>query len=249
MHLRFFLLFLSLFTAYSSLAAGVISPVGALRIGENWTQWGNTQNVEIIDGFVPDRFIADEDTQTNIGGGGFVGAEWHSAETPWRFQAGLSYDYLSSVNIRGDILEFGDSSLNDLSYEYAIQHQRVDGEFKILRKINKWYPYVTGALGIAWNKSKGYKETSSGDEVPRTGKILNENNTQRDFTWSAGAGIERSFGSSWRVGLGYLFTDAGKAAQLNTTDGAVSLETENLYINQALLQVSYILCSLCTSEK
>jgi len=102
---------------------------------------------------------------------------------------------------------------------------------------------VTGALGIAWNKSRSYTENSdSVTEVPRDPF---KNTMHNSFTWSVGLGIERSLGNSLRLGLGYLYTDAGKA-KLDAINTDESLTVDNLSINQALLQVTYVMCGLCT---
>jgi opacity protein-like surface antigen len=68
--------------------------------------------------------------------------------------------------------------------------------------------------------------------------------THKSFTWSAGLGLERSFARSWRVGIGYLFTDAGEA-ELKSRYDDNSLSVDDLFIHQAQLQVTYVLCGMC----
>ena len=214
--------------SFSSFASYEITPIGALRIGDNWTDWGDTQSVQVVEAFKSrDRFIADKDIQQNFGTGAVIGGEWRSHQSPWRFQAGISYDYLSKVDLAGNIWETGLPDLNELSYKYAIQHQRLNGE-----------------LGLAWNTAKDYEESKA--TPPQNGEQTRntfQDTTTNSFTWSAGVGIERSLGDSWRVGVGYLYTDAGEA-KLEAVNSNDNLTIDDLSIHQALLQVTYLLCGL-----
>ena len=51
--------------------------------------------------------------------------------------------------------------------------------------------------------------------------------------------IRSLFGKHVRVGIGYLYTDAGKA-ELDAIDSDDSLKTESIGINQLLLQLTYL---------
>ncbi|MGA2655380.1 MAG: hypothetical protein ABSF18_05330, partial [Gammaproteobacteria bacterium] len=88
------------------------------------------------------------------------------------------------------------------------------------------------------NKTENYQETTtSPGELPRTN--LFNGTTQTQFVYSLGAGIEREIADDWRVGLGYLFTDAGDSTLSAQNTG--QQWNQEVQLQEVLLQVSYIL--------
>lgn len=212
--------------------------VVAGHLGLDLIDVGDTHHASVVEGFLPDEYSS-TNTPFQVGYGIFVGRQWQPRCCEgFDAQLGLSYDFLPRFDVKGDIDEFGDPSLNDLSYKYRIQHQRLSVELKTLYEMkDQWYPYVLLGVGVAWNKSYHYTEhTSSITEVPRNPF---KDTTTTAFAWSVGVGIEKEIYEHIRLGLAYLYTDAGQA-ELNAIKSGDSLTIENLSINQILFEASYI---------
>jgi opacity protein-like surface antigen len=215
-----------------SLSAFAWEPIVGVRAGVNWIDV--SQNDVNTVGKGDDRYKRDTN-ETNVGWGAFAGAEWEVADE-WFVQAGLSYDLFDRTNIDGDITLWGEPDQHEFDYQYKLLHQRANAEFKLLKEWRRWYPYLTGALGIAWNKTSDYKETSHDPYAPASDYLEGETSTQ--FTWSVGAGVERELTDNWRVGLGYLYTDAG-SAELKSKVTGDTLE-QKFSTQQLVLQINYI---------
>ncbi len=208
------------------------------RLGLDLIEPGNKRHASVVEGFLPDEYTS-TNTPFQVGYGVFLGRQWQpKCCKGFDAQLGLSYNFLPRFDLKGDIDEFGDPALNDLSYEYRIQHQRLSVELKTLYEMkDRWYPYVLLGLGVAWNKSYHYTEhTSSITEVPRNPF---KDTTTTAFAWSLGVGIEKEIYENIRLGLAYLYTDAGQA-ELDAIKSSDSLTIDNLSINQILFDASYI---------
>lgn len=244
MKLRYFPLYIGLFTSLSCFAKEidiaisdepeVVDFVFSARVGADWVDTGGSQQTSVVQGFIPDKYIP-SNTPFQAGYGIFAGRIWEAYK--WRYQLGLSYDYLPPFTTKGDILEFDDPALGDLSYEYRIQHQRLGIELKSLYEMKECFPFIRLGIGIAWNKAYRYgEESSSITEIPRDPFDDTENVA---FTWSIGAGIEKEIFEDVRLGLSYLYTDGGKA-KLKSVNSDESLTTDHLSINQIILEISHI---------
>jgi opacity protein-like surface antigen len=207
----------------------------SVRVGADWANTGDSERVSVVEGFLEDKYTP-SDTPFQVGYGIFGGGLWEANE--WMIQFGLSYDYLPPFTDEGDILEFGDPALNDLSYEYRISHQRLGLELKTLYEMeNNWYPFVRLGLGIAWNKAYRYREESSSPTEIARHPFKDTDNVA--LTWSVGAGVEREIYEDVRLGLSYLYTDAGRS-KLDSRKSDESLTIDHLSLNQIILEASYI---------
>lgn len=206
-----------------------------VRISENWVNDFDNTTVEVAPGTY-DEFTSDGDFD-QIGWGLFLGAESEVIED-WLFQFGIGYDVVNFDTIKGDVLGNDHDDYDGIDYQYQLHHQRLNAEFKLLREIDNWLPYVTASLGAAWNKTSDYKEVS--DTVGELARDdLFESTNEADFSFSVGLGIEREITENWRWGLGYLYTDAGDA-NLKATRTGEELSHE-LHIQEVMLQLNLML--------
>ncbi len=235
---RFFIKILNSILLYCIVMNPVLAgfdPMFAVRISENWLQSQDNQTIEIasdtFDEFIPDN------NNNQIGWGVFAGVNY-DFKKHWSLQMGLGFDAVNFDDLSGNVWGNADPNFDGIDYQYELEHQRLAAEFKFLREFDDWYPYVTASLGVAWNETENYQETSS-TPGELTREHLFNGTTQTDFVYSIGAGIEREIIDDLRIGIGYLFTDAGDSVL--TAQNTGQDWKQEVQLQEVLLQLSYIL--------
>ena len=182
--------------------------------------------------------------------GVFLGEEFNAPQInpALRFQAGLEYAYFGNNKRNGSHTVGIEPSTSTLyQYSYAIQSQQLMAVAKILTMQHAVYlPYVSVGLGAAFNHSEQFKastlETGSVNLTPHY-----QDGSKTAFTYALGAGVETRMSDHLRFGLGYRFTDLGKASFGNghvtfndySYPTAFTLTTQHLYTNLIVAQFSY----------
>jgi hypothetical protein len=183
-----------------------------------------------------------QSTQTDSIFGALVGAEF-IAHPNVLFQAGVGYYQPSSFNVNGIVTQGVDiPSSNQYAYQYSILSHQLLAEGKLLyNNEQRYHPYISGGLGLSWNESKNYTVTISPPFTTFSNQFAN--NTTTSFSWSVGTGVDVDLTKKVRLGVGYRFTDFGKAATGNGTIDDVlttyALSQSHLYANIIEAQLTF----------
>ena len=217
-----------------------IQPVFTFTAGASISQLGQSQTFAPLD--LCSYNYKPQDSKTNMLWGGFIGSEVKHSPS-WGFIAGLGYYQPVSLSTKGILTQGADpTSDNAYSYKYQTQSQQLLAEGKLYWIVKKRIqPFLMIGIGAALNKTSNY-QTSVPPFLEFTPAF--SNHTQTNFTYAVGPGIDVSLTQSFRVGVGYRFTDLGSS---NTGSGQIdmipisnTLNQSHLYANQILAQFTYI---------
>lgn len=213
-------------------------PMLSLALGADAVNTHLNQNLTIIAPFQNSYLSGGANFQPVAGL--FVGMETmlHNFLT----QLGVSYYQNKAYLITGSVYQFADPTLNNLSYQYHIESQRVLVETKVLSTIKqRFHPYFSAGVGEALNQAYQYIETPVSTDDVAMAQGFN-NRTYHSFTYQVGLGVEADLTAHWRGGVGYRFIDLG-AAGLGATplqEGSQTIKYNHLHVNELLLQLSYL---------
>lgn len=120
---------------------------------------------------------------------------------------GINFYNLSFTNT-GTVYQFGDSSLNNLSYRLPVNSSRMmlDGKmtFSPGRQLS---PFILAGVGAAWNRLS-YSDTPV---IAGISNINLEPNQQLKFAFEVGAGVQAMISQATSLYIEYLYADAGHA--------------------------------------
>lgn len=217
-----------------------IQPVFTFTAGASISQLGQSQSFAPLD--LCSYHYTPQGSKTNMLWGGFIGSEVKHTSS-WGLIAGLGYYQPTSLSTKGTLTQGADpASDNAYSYRYQTQSQQLLAEGKLywIAK-EKIQPFLMLGIGAAFNKTSNY-QTSVPPFLEFTPSF--SNHTQTNFSYALGPGIDVSMTKSFRVGVGYRFTDLGSAntssGQLDTIPISNMLKHSHLYTNQILAQFTYI---------
>jgi opacity protein-like surface antigen len=97
-------------------------------------------------------------------------------------------------------------------------------------------------VGESFNKSNKYKTN-----VPPfiTFTPVFSNHTTNSFSYKVGLGIDVDMSTDWRFGVGYRFTDFGKArlgnGVIDTVPTSSHLSQSHLHVNEVVAQLTYLM--------
>jgi len=174
---------------------------------------------------------------------GFIGTEV-ALFSDWLLETGLDYNQTSPFLARGEFSQGADAqSADTYTYHYSIVTKQALIEGKLLYTFKQYFhPYVLFGLGAAFNKAYNYA-TSVPPFLTFT-RMYSDNNTT-SFSYAAGVGIDTDISDHLRLGIGYRFTNLGKAelgnATINTTTVSGTLSQNHLYANEGLIQLTVII--------
>ena len=109
------------------------------------------------------------------------------------------------------------------------------------------HPYASVGIGAAFNATNKYKTSTQESGSINLTPVFHDK-SQAEFSYSLGLGIDTDISQKIRIGLGYRFSDFGKASLgsgqvvLNNYNYPVpfSLSTNRTYANQFIAQISYL---------
>ncbi len=152
----------------------------------------------------------------------------------------------SHVTLGGDIREDVDEDpdpspdVNNIKYSYQVSHAHAAVKTKLL--LNHWrllQPYVSGSLGLAFNRASNFISTSTFPEESINPGFQPQDSTA--LTYTVGVGVQTTWTDHWHVHVGYEFADWGKSslarAPWQTESSGLSLS--HLYTNALLFGVTY----------
>ena len=185
--------------------------------------------------------------------GVFAGVELpFEIQNKWVVQTGLAYNIISAYSENGTNA-VGENLNNPVStttydYSYRVSSQQIFSETKLIGTVfqNTLHPYVLLDLGVAINKAYSYSVNTSQSDPNSTASY--QDNTQTNFAYGMGLGVDWELSNSWRIGLGYRLLNLGPAelgeGSWDPDDGgpvvATSvLKTNPLYINEIAAHLIY----------
>jgi opacity protein-like surface antigen len=213
-----------------------------LTAGPDFVQKGQAQTLTLLPPY-QNHYTTTNSTQSVFDGGVFVGIE-KTLNERFGLQLGVSGYWDSNITPSGDVWQFALPEFDNLSYNYRIEHARVMASSKLLTSLKQYpaiHPYLSGELGVAFNKASNYQETPLIENLPPMAPFANQ--TQNSFSYGVGLGVDYSVTQHVRLGVGYQFADLGKASLGASPDAATaqSLSTSHLYTNQLRFQLTALL--------
>ena len=195
-------------------AMGTVNPssdwawMSVISAGPAWEHAGKNQSFYLTPE-IEKTYVAHQSIHTLAIGELFIGMQ-KTLSKSIQTQLGLAVAATSEASLTGLVWDDVDLQFANHSYRYKMQYSHLGVKSKILMDKGYWLtPWISGSLGIGFNSSYAYKNTPLIDEA-----IVNPNfasYTQIAFTYTVGAGVQKSLNQHWRVGMGYEFADWGKS--------------------------------------
>lgn len=217
----------------------VWQPVITLSGGPAWTTLGLTQVDYPPAPFPTTSYFPNKKSQTIGSGEVFFGLQ--RVLTPRiTGQLGLGAAAAGDARVAGTFLVNGIPASNTFTYQYDVNHMRIELKGKLIGNFNKTIqPYISGSFGMGWNQSHGYSETSLDPINFPTVSFLS--NTTTAMPYSVGAGLQAMLNQHWQVGVGYEFADLGKSKL--GVNGLTLIQgpyLDHFYTNELLFSLSYL---------
>lgn len=213
-------------------------PLITVTAGGDFIQTGESQVISSPP--FATRYTGDSSWDATATGGVLLGVE-KQLNPLWAYQLGAAAYLNSSAQVTGHIWQFTLPEFDNFVYHYHIQPVRVMAAGKLLGAYQRFHPYVSAEVGVAFNRASSYQETPLLiEEIP-----LPPFSAQRttSFAWGVGAGVDIDVYAKTRLGIGYQFADLGKSALGANPERMTSesLALSHLYSNQIRLQLTYII--------
>jgi opacity protein-like surface antigen len=212
--------------------------VGAISAGPVWARGGETQLL-FLTPELERTYVANKSTKTLFNGEAFLGL--HKSLTQiMKAQLGLAVGYAAPVRLSNDIWDGIDVDFNNYISYYKIQHTHIALKGKLLADAGYWVtPWISGSLGAGFNKAYGFSSAPIIFEALPISDF--SSHTQTAFTYTVGAGLQKTLSEHWQVGVGYEFADWGKShlgrAEGQTQNNGIGLN--HLYTNGVLLNLTF----------
>lgn len=156
-------------------------------------------------------------------------------------QFGFAVAAITNAKLSGNIWDDADSSFNNYSYSYQIQHTRVAVKGKLLVDRGYWFiPWVSTSLGVGFNRAHGFQNIPLISESVAMPNF--SSHTETSFTYTAGIGLQKVLNSHWQAGVGYEFADWGQSQLNRAADQTLNsgLSLNHFYTNGLLFNLTYL---------
>lgn len=213
--------------------------VGTFSVGPVWESNGQTQTFYLTPE-IEKTYAAQQPTHALADGELFIGKQKQLSHA-LQAQLGLAVSTTSDASLAGQIWDDADPQFANYNYSYKIQHTHLAVKSKLLMDKEFWLmPWISGSLGVGFNNAHAYQNTPLIYEA-----VVNPNfasHTNSTFTYTLGAGVQKTINQHWQVGLGYEFADWGKsnlgrAAEQTLNSG---LQINHFYTNGLLFNLTYL---------
>jgi opacity protein-like surface antigen len=220
-----------------TLPAGIVVTLSG---GPSWNTPGEDRTLTLAPEVLR-AFVSSDNTNTVGTGRLFLGLQRPLASNIFG-QIGLEVSGSSGTKVSGIILENAEPAFDNYTYEYKITHADISLKGKALYDEQSWLaqPYVSASVGLAFNHSYSYSNTPV--IATEVAPPPYASNTNPAFTYTVGAGLQKPINNTWSVGVGYEFSDWGRA-DLGPVAGQQTnsvLSTDHVYNNALMFQVSYL---------
>ena len=164
-------------------------------------------------------------------------------------QTGVEYNYFGKVGVNGiNTVGVEPQTSTTYHYNYNFQTQQVLGTLRLFATTyERLHPYGEVGLGAAFNHAGQYNATTTETgSINLTPGFNNQSNTQ--FSYSLGLGVDTQVNTKIRVGLGYRYSNFVSSSLGNGTvifnnyQSLVpfALGSSNTYANQLIARISYV---------
>lgn len=179
----------------------------------------------------------------------YLGMEKQLSQPGCLLQTGLALLHVDNTKLHGQHA-VGDEPETSTSYHYRyrLHAQQLLLVAKLLKTYRQIYhPYVAAGIGASFNHLSHFNATA--DE---TGSInltpVFSANTHSAFTYRLGFGVDTNLSERLRLGIGYQFTDLGRARFANgrviinqySFPSPFNLAIDHNYSNQFFAEISYL---------
>jgi opacity protein-like surface antigen len=171
------------------------------------------------------------------------GYRWQRDQT-WipGYSLGLRYQHLFAQNLTGTIQQYSLAEFNNYTYNWETSADVLSLYSKVdLFQYKRVMPYIDAGIGTSFNNASIYKETALTGVTPRISPSF-QSQTQSNFAYNVGAGIDVLLSPQVIVSVGYDYQSYGSMASGNgqSTWSGTQLNLGNLASNTALLSVTYL---------
>lgn len=226
-------------TMGSAVPDSAIRWVGTLSVGPAWSKAGENQGFYLTPE-IEKTYVAYKSSKALASGELFLGGQ-KSLSGDWQGQMGLALGLSGNAKAQGIIWDDADPQFDNHAYAYKVLHSRVAVKGKLLKESGSWVtPWVSGSVGIGFNRAHGFSNTPLIFEALPNPNFTNH--TETAFTYTLGAGVQKSLNEHWQLGVGYEFADWGKSELGRTAGQSLNsgLKLNHLYTNGVLLNVTYV---------
>ncbi|HAT8178267.1 TPA: porin family protein [Legionella pneumophila] len=248
MKFRLFVFFAMTLVMVTQASAGTMGPVmvstdwtwvSSVSAGPVWARAGETQTFFVAPE-IEKTYAAQKSTNAIASGELFAGIQ-KSLSSQWFGQLGLAVAVAGNAKLQGLIWDDADPEFVNHSYQYKVLNSRVAVKGKLLLDKGFWaMPWVSASIGLGFNRAHDFTNTSLIFEALPNPNF--SNHTQTAFTYTLGAGMQKSLNNHWQLGVGYEFTDWGKSelgsALQQTMNSGLALN--HLYANGVLFNLTYV---------
>ncbi|MDF1678671.1 MAG: outer membrane beta-barrel protein [Legionellaceae bacterium] len=173
----------------------------------------------------------------------FAGRYWQTNKK-WfpDYALGLRYETLFSTRISGAVTQYSLPLFTNYVYNWDVSSNLLFASGKLnLFKYKRILPYVTGGLGVGFNRATQYTETALPSIAARVSPGFT-NNTNTAFAYHVGAGLDFQLLTQWILSFAYQYMDLGNVASgpgVSTWAGE-SLQLGHYRSNGLFLGLTYL---------
>lgn len=214
----------------------------SISAGPSWTNPSKTQTIalqpDVMNAYVPQQPVKNSllaDGEVFLGVQNYFFQQISS-------QFGLAFYMSSPVTLDGYIQVDGNQNFQNYAYQFKINHEHIALKSKwIFEQPLNINPYVSGSIGVGFNRSYGYAVTPILFQAVTMPPF--QSHTQVAFSYGVGAGLQHSLNQHVTVALGYQLVSWGSSylgrASEQTSDKGLGLN--NLYSQGIEFNISYLL--------
>jgi opacity protein-like surface antigen len=213
--------------------------VGSIAAGSVWERGGETQTFFLAPE-IEKTYAARISTNAFAAEELFIGLQ-KSLASQWLGQLGLVAATAGNARLQGVIWDDADPAFDNYSYQYKVRNTRIAAKGKLLLDKGYWLmPWVSASLGVGFNRTFDFTNTSLISEAVPQSNFANHVKTA--FIYTVGAGVQKALDTHWQVGAGYEFADWGKSslgrAWGQTMNSGLALN--HFHTNGVLFNLTYI---------
>jgi len=213
--------------------------VGSVSAGPVWARGGETQTFYLAPE-IEKTYTARKSSSALASGELFIGLQ-KNLFSQWLAQLGLAAATTGNAKLQGIIWDDADPQFANYSYRYKVRHSRLAVKGKLLKDCGYWLmPWVSASLGGGFNRAHDFTNTPLIFEALPNPNF--SNHTKTTFTYTLGAGVQKSISKHWQIGVGYEFADWGKS-KLDRAAGQTmnsGLALNHLTTNGVLFNLTYV---------
>lgn len=214
--------------------------VSTIIAGSIWAKAGKTQTFYLSPG-IEKSYRANKSSNVFASGELFIGMQ-KTLSPQWLGQLGLALAATGNARLQGVIWDDADPEFDNHRYNYKVRHTRIAVKGKLLFDSETFMltPWVSGSVGVGFNRARSFSNWPVIFEALPTPNF--SDNTKTNFTYTLGAGVQKSLNAHWQLGIGYEFADWGKS-KLGRSEGQTlntGLTLNHLHTNGVLLNLTYI---------